>query len=212
MPSHDTNLFGPLDDNLAASLTALHADLVARAERLGLLDIAYDTVDSPVGPLLVAATERGLVRVAYAIEDHDRVLTQLASVVSARMLRSRRRLEPTSRQLDEYFRGSRTSFSVPLDLRLTSGFRRVVIENLHRISYGSTSSYAGVAADVGNARAVRAVGTACATNPLPIVVPCHRVIRSDGSFGQYIGGVDAKRRLLDLEATRQPPQCDHDLT
>ncbi|HEY2576674.1 MAG TPA: methylated-DNA--[protein]-cysteine S-methyltransferase [Streptosporangiaceae bacterium] len=177
----------------------LHARLAADAEAAGILDVAYRTVDSPVGVLLLAATSLGLVRVAYASEDHDRVLTQLAAKVSPRVLRAPGRLDEAARELEEYFAGRRTSFGLPLDLRLSNGFRRVVLTHLPDISYGSTASYSGVAAAAGHPNAVRAAATACSTNPLPVVVPCHRVIKSDGTLGKYAGGPAVKRALLTLE-------------
>jgi methylated-DNA-[protein]-cysteine S-methyltransferase len=178
----------------------LHARLATAAQRDGLLDIAYRTLDTPVGTLLLAATEQGLVRVAYDREDHDAVLAKLAGAVSPRILRAPARLDAVARQLSEYFDGGRRLFDVPLDFRLSTGFRRAVLAHLPEIRYGNTESYAQVAAAAGSPRAVRAVGTACATNPLPVVVPCHRVVRSDGSFGGYVGGEDAKRTLLTMEA------------
>jgi methylated-DNA-[protein]-cysteine S-methyltransferase len=178
----------------------LHARLSAAAQRDGLLDVAYRTLDTPVGTLLLAATEQGLVRVAYDREDHDAVLAKLAGAVSPRILSAPGRLDTVARQLSEYFDGGRRLFDVPLDFRLSSGFRRAVLAHLPEIGYGHTESYAQVAAAAGSPKAVRAVGTACATNPLPVVVPCHRVVRSDGSFGGYVGGEDAKRTLLTLEA------------
>lgn len=178
----------------------LHARLATAAQRDGLLDIAYRTLDTPVGTLLLAATEQGLVRVAYDREDHDAVLAKLAGVVSPRILRAPARLDAVARQLSEYFDGGRRLFDVPLDFRLSSGFRRAVLAHLPDIGYGHTESYAQVALAAGSPKAVRAVGTACATNPLPVVVPCHRVVRSDGSFGGYVGGEDAKRTLLTMEA------------
>ncbi|WP_343466744.1 methylated-DNA--[protein]-cysteine S-methyltransferase [Rhodococcus aetherivorans] len=184
----------------AADLTRLHARLILDAEAADLLDVAYRIVDTPVGPLLLAATPAGLVRVAYAAEDHEAVLARLAADISPRVLAAPARLDDAARQLDEYFRGARTAFDLPLDLRLARGFRREVITHLPRIGYGRTASYAEVAAVAGSPRAVRAVGTACARNPLPVVLPCHRVVRSDGDLGRYVGGVDAKRMLLRLEA------------
>ena len=178
----------------------LHERLVAAAQRDGLLDLAYRTFNTPVGALLLAATEQGLVRIAYAREDHDAVLARLADAVSPRILQAPARLETAVRQLDEYFAGGRRTFDLPLDFRLSRGFRRAVLTHLPEIGYGSTESYAQVAAAAGSPKAVRAVGTACATNPLPVVVPCHRVVRSDGSFGGYVGGEEAKRTLLTLEA------------
>jgi methylated-DNA-[protein]-cysteine S-methyltransferase len=194
-----TNLFDDLqaDDE---TLARLHQRLERDAATGQLLDVAYRTVDSPVGTLLLAATTVGLVRVAYDIEDHDAVLARLAGSVSPRVLRAPARLDAVARQLDEYFTKRRTDFAVPVDLRLAEGFRRSVIEHLRGIGYGRRESYAAVASAVGNPRAVRAVGTACAHNPLPVVIPCHRVVRSDGSTGQYVGGPAAKSALLTLEA------------
>ncbi|MFJ8613534.1 methylated-DNA--[protein]-cysteine S-methyltransferase [Streptomyces sp. NPDC093675] len=182
-------------------LTArLHERLARAAYAAGLLDVAYRTLDTPVGTLLLAATEQGVVRVAFESQDHDGALQQLADKVSPRVLKAPERLDDVSRQLDEYFAGARHHFDVPLDWQLSSGFRRSALTRLPDIGYGRTASYAEVATAVGSPRAVRAVGTACATNPLPLVVPCHRVVRSDGSIGQYAGGADAKRYLLDMES------------
>lgn len=178
----------------------LHARLADTAARDGILDVAYRTVDTPVGTLLLAATEQGLIRVAYPNAGHEAALEQLAELVSPRILNAPGRLDPVARQLEEYFGHRRRVFDVPLDLRLAKGFRRGVLAHLQQIPYGSTESYAQVATAAGSPRAVRAAGTACATNPVPIVVPCHRVVRSDGSFGGYAGGPDAKRALLHLEA------------
>jgi methylated-DNA-[protein]-cysteine S-methyltransferase len=181
------------------TLAAAHARLEDAAADAGLLDVAYTTVDSPVGHLLLAATTRGLARVAFEAEDHDRVLDSLASRLGARVLRSPRRLGAVARELDEYFAGARSGFDLPLDFTLSHGFRQLVQRYLPSIGYGETRSYAEVARSVGRPGAVRAVGTACATNPLPVVVPCHRVLRSDGGLGGYLGGLDMKRGLLALE-------------
>lgn len=190
-----------LRDPIAADdLSRLHDRLEAEAAEHGVLDVAVRTIDSPVGPILLAATDVGLVRVAFALEDHDAVLQSLADKVSPRILRAPSRLDDVARQVDAYFAGARRRFEVPLDWRLSRGFRRQVLEHLNQIDYGHTESYAEVAVAAGSPRAVRAVGSACATNPLPIVVPCHRVLRSDGSLGGYLGGLDAKRVLLGLEA------------
>lgn len=178
----------------------LHDRLVRDAETAGLLDVAYRTIDTPVGILLLAATPRGLVRVAYDREDHEKVLEQLVRDISPRILHAPARLDPAARQIDEYFAGLRHAFDLPLDFSLAHGFRRTVLSHLPEIGYGQTASYATVARAAGSPRAVRAVGSACATNPIPVVVPCHRVVRSDGSIGQYVGGVDVKRVLLSLEA------------
>ncbi len=193
-------LLAPLTMDEDRVTARLHARLAAAAERDGVLDIAYRTLDTPVGTLLLAVTGQGLVKVAYGRQDHDQVLAELASAVSPRILRVPRRLDEASRQLGEYFEGRRTLFELPLDLRLASGFRRSVLAVLPGIGYGHTWSYAQVAAAAGNPRAVRAAGSACGANPLPIVVPCHRVVRSDGSPGGYVGGADVKRTLLGLES------------
>jgi methylated-DNA-[protein]-cysteine S-methyltransferase len=193
-----SDLFLPAVD--VATLDRLRGTLAERADRAGMLDVAYRVVDSPLGPLLLAATTDGLVRVAFDAEGHDAVLAALAEDVSPRVLRAVGRLDAAARQLDEYFGGRRRSFDVPVDLRLAHGFRRGVLEHLRSIPYGNTESYATVARAVGSPRAVRAAGSACATNPVPVVVPCHRVVRSDGSIGGYRGGSDGKRLLLALEA------------
>jgi methylated-DNA-[protein]-cysteine S-methyltransferase len=197
------NLFDALggdEADTADALARLHRRLERDAEQSDLLDVGYRTLDTPLGSLLLAATPVGLVRVAYASEGHDAVLASLADKVSPRILRAPTRLDGAAREIDEYFTGSRTRFDLPLDLRLADGFRRQVIEHLAEIGYGHRESYAAVAAAIGNPRAVRAVGSACARNPLPLVIPCHRVVRTDGSIGQYVGGVDAKQTLLTLEA------------
>jgi len=181
------------------TLGRLHRRLEAVAAREGLLDIAYTTIDTPVGALLLAATERGLVRVAYDIEDHDKVLEILATRISPRILRAPQLLSVAVREIEEYFAGNRRGFDLSLDFALSSGFRQVVQRHLSDIAYGHTESYKDVAEIVGNPRAVRAVGTACATNPLPVVVPCHRVLRTDGTLGGYVGGAEAKAILLNLE-------------
>jgi methylated-DNA-[protein]-cysteine S-methyltransferase len=184
----------------ADTLSRLSGRLGLAAEAQGLLDVAYTTIDSPVGTLLLAATPRGLVRVAYAVEDHDRVLETISQRLSPRVLRAPKRLDATARELAEYFSGQRRAFDLPLDLSLSKGFRQLVQRHLPQIGYGQTLTYGQVAELAGSPRAVRAVGTACATNPLPVVVPCHRVLRADGTQGGYVGGPDAKKALLRLEA------------
>ncbi|MER6084477.1 methylated-DNA--[protein]-cysteine S-methyltransferase [Streptomyces sp. NPDC001833] len=184
----------------AGTLSRLHRRLEQAAERAGLVDVAYTTIDSPVGELLLAATPKGLVRVAYAGEGHDRVLEALGQKLSPRILRAPKRLDGAAREIDEYFARRRRVFDLPLDLSLSRGFRRLVQTHLPEIGYGQTRSYRDMAELVGNPKAVRAVGTACATNPLPIVVPCHRVLRTDGTLGGYVGGLEAKTTLLNLEA------------
>lgn len=183
-----------------ATLQRLRDGLARRAAGSGLLDLAYATVDSPVGPLLLVASERGLTRVAFASQGHDQVLEQLAATVSPRVLEAPQRLQIVARELDEYFAGQRQVFDLPLDLTTTGEFRRAVQLLLPTVAYGHTVSYTELATLAGRPTAVRAVGTACATNPLPVVVPCHRVLRGDGSLGGYLGGLDAKRTLLALEA------------
>lgn len=179
-------------------LTRLRSRLAAEAG--DLIDIAYRTLDSPVGDLLLAATRTGLVRVAFRSEGFDAVLEDLAERFGARVLEAPARLDAAAIQFDEYFRGERRSFDLPLDRSLSIGFRGEVQEWLPHIGYGRTLSYKEVARRVGRPNAVRAVGTACAHNPLPVVVPCHRVLRSDGGLGGYLGGLEAKRTLLALEA------------
>lgn len=181
-------------------LERLRERLVAEAARADLLDVAYRVVDSPVGRLLLAATGQGLRRVAFAVEGHEAVLAELARTVSPRLLHAPARLDEVARQLDEYFAGRRHGFALPLDRPDGHLFRDRVLAHLTAIGYGRTESYATVAAAAGSPRAVRAVGTACASNPLPVVVPCHRVVRSDGSAGGYLGGEQAKLLLLRLEA------------
>ncbi|MCW2758937.1 MAG: Methylated-DNA--protein-cysteine methyltransferase [Nocardioidaceae bacterium] len=170
------------------------ARLHARLEQSADLDVAYRTVDSPIGTLLLAATDKGLVKVGF-----DEDLDDLAEKISPRILKSAKRTDDVARELDEYFAGTRQRFDVPLDTRLAHGFRLEVIRHLTDIGYGETASYSRVADIAGSPKAVRAVGTACALNPLPVVLPCHRVVRADGAMGQYAGGVAAKRYLLDLE-------------
>jgi methylated-DNA-[protein]-cysteine S-methyltransferase len=128
------------------------------------------------------------------------VLEELASAISPRILRSSERVDDVARQLDEYFDGRRRVFDLAVDMQLAKGFRRAVLTHLMEIPYGRTESYAVVARSAGNPKAVRAAGSACATNPVPLVVPCHRVVRSDGTWGQYRGGPEAKTMLLNLEA------------
>ncbi|HVL27623.1 MAG TPA: methylated-DNA--[protein]-cysteine S-methyltransferase, partial [Acidimicrobiales bacterium] len=190
---------GPPPDPAAGVPAHLRQRLAAEADAGGLLDVAYRTVDSPIGALLLAATPAGVVRIGFECEGHDAVLAGLAGRVSPRILHAPARLDPAARQLEEYFAGARRSFDLPLDLRLASPFRRAVVAHLASIPYGATATYAAVAAGVGNPAAVRAVGSACATNPVPVVLPCHRVVRSDGGIGGYLGGPAAKAALLALE-------------
>lgn len=182
------------------TLTALHRRLETDADRDDLLDVAYTTMDSPVGRLLLAATPAGLVRVAFEVEGFDGVLDTLATRLSPRVLQAPDRLAAAAQEIEEYFAGTRTGFDLPLDFSLSSGFRQLVQRHLTEIPYGRTESYGEVASLVGNPRAVRAVGSACATNPLPVVVPCHRVLRTGGALGGYVGGLHVKTALLALES------------
>lgn len=177
----------------------LRAELARRAEAADLIDVGFTVTDSPVGRLLLAATPAGIVRVAFPSEDPDSVLEQLARHVSPRVLRAPARLDSARHQLDEYFAGIRTAFDVAVDLQLVSGFRRRVLEVTATLPYGSVATYSEVATGAGNARAVRATGSALGANPVPIVVPCHRVLRRDGALGGYAGGLAVKQMLLDLE-------------
>jgi methylated-DNA-[protein]-cysteine S-methyltransferase len=199
-PREVRDLFDAFPVVTEVELRRLHDRLADRADAQGLLDVAYRTLDTPVGTLLLAATRAGLVRVAYPTEGHDMVLAALAARVSPRILHAPRRLDVAARELEEYFAGRRRGFDLPLDRSLSTGFRRLVLDHLADIAYGDTASYAAVAAAAGNSKAVRAAATACATNPLPVVVPCHRVVRADGSVGGYVGGPAAKQTLLRLEA------------
>ena len=193
----------PLERALRATRTDPSSDLaaaLARAEAEGLVDVAYTTTDSPVGPLLVATTAAGLVRLAFAPDGGDDVLDELSSRIAPRVLEDPARLDGVRRELDEYFEGRRDHFDLDLDWRLSGGFRRTVLERLHgEVAYGHTVSYQQLATLAGNPKASRAVGAAMATNPIAIVVPCHRVLRTGGHLGGYGGGLPAKVRLLELE-------------
>lgn len=178
--------------------------VLARAEREGLVDVAYALVDSPVGTLLIAETRKGLVRVAFdGNYPQDKVLQELAEDVSPRVLESPARLDDARRELDEYFEGRRTEFELPLDWRLTRGFGRRVLRNTARIPYGRVSTYKTVAGEAGSPRGARAAGNALGANPIAIVVPCHRVLHSGGGLGGYGGGLDRKEFLLKLEGGRR---------
>jgi methylated-DNA-[protein]-cysteine S-methyltransferase len=173
--------------------------LTARAAEEGLLDVAYTTADSPFGPLLLAQTRRGLVRVGLPNQSADELLTELVERVSPRVLEAPAQLDETRRELDLYFEGKLDRFDLPLDWRLSSGFRQRVLRAINRIPYGQTRSYTEMARKAGNERAVRAAGTACGSNPIPLIVPCHRVLRTGGALGGYGGGLPMKRALLELE-------------
>jgi methylated-DNA-[protein]-cysteine S-methyltransferase len=176
-------------------------DLTAAAADAGLLDVAYTTHDSPAGKLLLAATPHGLVRLAYLDEpgQEDTVLESLARRVSPRILASARRLDEPRRELDQYFAGARRDFEVELDWQLTRGFGRRVLEATARIPFGGRSTYKAIAATAGSPRGSRAAGNALGANPLPIIVPCHRVLHTTGGLGGYTGGLDRKRLLLEIE-------------
>jgi methylated-DNA-[protein]-cysteine S-methyltransferase len=183
-----------------AAWARLRRELAVRATAEDLVDVAFERHDSPLGPILLGATTEGLVRVGLPCEDEDAVLDELARRVSARVLLAPRdAVTRARRQLDEYFAGRRRTFDVTLDWRLTTAFRREVLRATAQIPYGQTASYRQVATQAGSPAAVRAAGTALATNPLPILVPCHRVLRTGGALGSYRGGPEAKAQLLGLE-------------
>src|SRR5215470_10937950 len=165
-----SDVFIALPDIDEETTRRLHDRLAREAQKAELLDVAYRTIDSPVGPLLLAATANGLVRVAYGCEDHEKVLERLARDLSPRILRAPARLDAAAKEIDEYFAGLRQGFDVPVDFSLAHGFRRLVLARLRTIDYGQTASYAAIAIAAGNPKAVRAVGTACATNPIPVIV------------------------------------------
>jgi methylated-DNA-[protein]-cysteine S-methyltransferase len=177
-------------------------DLTPAAIDAGLLDVAYAVEGSPVGPLLLAATRRGLVRIAYLYPGQtlDLVLTELAAKVSPRVLSAPAQLDEPRRELDQFFAGRRQDFEVALDWRLIRGaFSRRVLKATSRIPFGAVSTYKQVAAEAGSPRGSRAAGNALGSNPIPIIVPCHRVLHTGGGLGGYTGGLDKKRALLSLE-------------
>ena len=181
-------------------LTEARRRLAQEADRRELLDVAYAGVDSPMGPLLVAATRRGLVRVSYnAAERTDQVLDDIATKLSPRIIEDASRLDEIRRELDEYFDRKRTRFEVPLDWSMTHGFTRKVLRATARVPYGELVTYKDVARRAGNERASRAAGNALGANPIPIVVPCHRVVHSSGGLGGYTGGLERKKFLLGVE-------------
>jgi len=200
---------GPSDSDLEGALRVRVDDeaaeraaerTAARALDEGLADVAYATVDSPIGRLLVASTERGLVRVSFHTEQHEDVLNELVVRISPRVLEAPARLDEVRRELEEYFDGRRKRFELALDWQLSRGFRAEVLRKLYEnVPYGETASYAEMAADAGRPRAYRAAGSAMGSNPMPVVVPCHRVLATGGGLGGYGGGLDMKRFLLRLE-------------
>jgi methylated-DNA-[protein]-cysteine S-methyltransferase len=200
-----------MEDELTTALRAGGGSPVARAssraaarlgpeaEREGLIDVASATVDSPLGPLLVLATERGLLMLSYTDTSVDAKLARIAARVSPRILEAPARLDGVRRELDEYFEGRRRRFEIAIDWSLISGYARTVLERTSEIPYGTAMTYAEVSAEAGNPRGARATGNALGSNPIPVVIPCHRVLRTGGALGGYTGGLDRKRFLLDLE-------------
>jgi methylated-DNA-[protein]-cysteine S-methyltransferase len=176
--------------------------IAERAAREGLVDVAYASVESPLGPLVLAATPKGLVRVSYSeFRGEDEVLEDLARRVSPRVLEAPARLDGVRRELDEYFEGRREEFETPIDWSYLAGFTREVLRATAAIGFGEVSTYAGVAEAAGSPRAVRAAGNALGANPMPVIVPCHRVLRTGGALGGYTGGLERKEFLLRLEGT-----------
>jgi methylated-DNA-[protein]-cysteine S-methyltransferase len=188
---------------LAAADDDHAAELASRVEReaadRGLLDVAVAPVDSPLGPLLVAVTPRGLARVAFAEEDRDAVLGEIARKISPRILESASATDEIRRELDEFFAAGRTRFHVRIDRRLIRGIATDVLRATSRIPYGRVSTYGAVATQIGMPTAARAVGRALGSNPIPVVIPCHRVIGAGGALTGYAGGLDRKIALLELE-------------
>lgn len=183
--------------SLSASIDRLREQAAAD----GLLDVAYTHTDSPFGSLLLATTAKGLVRVGLPNQDDEALLEELARKVSPRVLEAPAPFERARRELDRYFEGKLEGFDLPLDWSLTDGFQAKVQRQINRIPYGQTRTYTEMARRAGNERAVRAAGTACGRNPLPVVVPCHRVLRSSGGLGGYGGGLPMKEALLALEGS-----------
>ncbi|HWJ51163.1 MAG TPA: methylated-DNA--[protein]-cysteine S-methyltransferase [Solirubrobacteraceae bacterium] len=186
----------------AAAQAALR--VAERAIEEGLVDVSYAAVDSPFGSLLAASTERGLVRLAFPEEDVDTVLERLATRLSPRIVEAPAAPQPVLRELDEYFSGQRREFEIDLDWSLIGPFGRRVLQVTSEIPYGGVLSYSEVAAEAGSPRGSRAAGNALGSNPIPIVIPCHRVLRTGGSLGGYGGGLDRKRWLLELEGALTP--------
>jgi methylated-DNA-[protein]-cysteine S-methyltransferase len=184
-------------------------DLAAAAAAAGMLDVAYATTDSPLGPLLLAGTDRGLVRLAYLdFSERDAVLQALADRVSPRMLEAPRRLDEPRRELEDYFDGRRREFDLPLDWRLMTDFTRRILTATAAIPFGSVSTYGAVAREAGSPRGSRAAGNALGSNPIPIVIPCHRVLHADGGIGGYTGGLERKRTLLEIESGIEDAPAD----
>jgi methylated-DNA-[protein]-cysteine S-methyltransferase len=196
----------PLEELLARAAAGIEAPaldsarIAERARAEGLEDVAYVTEDSPLGRLLLAVTPRGLVKVSYLdVSPEEKVLADIAARVSPRMLEDPAALDDVRRQLDDYFAHRRREFDLPLDRSLMAGFGRRVLDRTAKIPYGQVATYGDVARDIGSPRAARATGNALGANPIPIVVPCHRVVRAGGVIGNYGGGPERKAQLLDLE-------------
>lgn len=183
----------------APDLDRLRAAIARRAAADGMLDVAYATHDSPLGPLTVVVTPRGLLQLAYPGEPLEAQLDEIAARISPRILAAPERTDAVRRQLDEYFGGTRRGFDVPIDWRLVRGFAAEVLRATARIPFGGVSTYREVAIEAGSPNAYRAAGNALGSNPVPIVVPCHRVLHAGGGLGGYTGGLDRKRYLLTLE-------------
>jgi methylated-DNA-[protein]-cysteine S-methyltransferase len=213
-PGHARDLAGTAPGAAAAESNEATTDAAADAARMaaqrlsnrlagqGLADIGYAPVDSPFGELLLAASDQGLLRLAFPEEDADSVLERLAARVSPRIVEAPARLDPIRRELDEYFEGRRREFELPLDWTLVGPFGRRVLAAASRIPYGDVLTYTDVAAEAGSPRGSRAAGNALGANPIPIVVPCHRVLRGSGALGGYAGGLARKQFLLELEGAR----------
>lgn len=200
----ERRLAGAAPPDAALDLDALHDVLARRAAAEGVLDVAYAIYDSPLGPLNVVVTPRGLVRLSYPGEPIDAQLEELARRISPRILHAPERTDAVRRELDGYFAGQRQSFDLPIDWALVRGFAGEVLRATARIPFGAVSSYREIAAAAGSPNAYRAAGNALGSNPIPIVVPCHRVLHAGGGLGGYTGGLDRKRFLLQLEGVREP--------
>lgn len=188
----------------ALDLGRLRQALAYRAAEAGLLDVAYGTHDSPLGTLTVFVTPRGLAGIAYPDEPLERQVEEVAETISPRVMSAPARTDAARRQLDEYFAGERRAFDVPIDWRVLRGFRAQVLRATARIPFGAVSTYREIATRAGSPNAYRAAGNALGSNPVPIVVPCHRVLHAGGGLGGYTGGLDRKRFLLDLEGVLRP--------
>ena len=201
MNTKDLKRIAAGDDDHARALAARVAD---EAAGRGLLDVAVAELDSPIGRLLLAVTPKGLPRVAFEDEDRDRVLAEVARLLSPRILESAAATDDARRELDEFFAGERTRFGVPVDRRLIQGIARDVLRATSKIPYGELSTYGGVAKQIGRPTAARAVGRALGSNPIPVVIPCHRVVGASGALTGYAGGLERKIALLELEGSLLP--------